>query len=431
MSWGHPAPWGAIPPSRPLAGLARAIVPELGFPQPFAIGGLSPALLCRNCGPWSCPPWETPLAPSDCPKLGVQSPRCPLAAPWGCGRSGAARRRGGAVPDAGGRWVWVPHAGRDPAAVSSPWAGWQAPAAAAHTAHCSAAARPEGLPPSRPGDDRGNPGAGSPFPSQPGTAAPVSGQAPPPRTQQGRSGHVPPRPPWLLASTHLAGTLLLRSDLTARPRQPGTAGSVVVGVPQQHPGRAGGCGHAGGPGCSLEAWGPQGRWARWGPRASSGQDRGGRREPGRRPRQRRGPGATFPFPFSPRRRGEAGGGALPEPHGGLEEEPLPRQQLRASFTPENGVQSCCHSPTARGTAQDPHSSHVSIGSRSPSSGRTPVSLHLHAATPSKGRDGDETTPKCWGTTGQVGTCRALSLSCSGLVVALFTPQLCPRATLNM
>lgn len=80
--------------------------------------------------------------------------------------------------------MWVPHAGHDPAAVSCPWAGWQAPAAAAHTAHCSAGARPEGLPPSRPGDDLGNPGAGSPLPPRPGTAAPVSGQA-------------PPSPPWL------------------------------------------------------------------------------------------------------------------------------------------------------------------------------------------------------------------------------------------
>lgn len=198
---------------------------------------------------------------------------------------------------------------------------------------------------------------------------------------------VCPPAPLVLAPTHLAGTRLLRSDLTALPRQPSTACSVVVGVPQQHPGRAGGCGHAGGPGCSLEAWGPQGWGARSGPRASSGQGKGGRREPGLRPRQRRGPGAAFPFPFSPRRRGEAGGGALPEPHGGLEEEPLPRQQLRASFTPENGVRSCRHSPTARGTSQDPHSSPVSVGSRSThfGSGHTPASSHLHAATPQQGQ----------------------------------------------
>lgn len=104
------------------------------------------------------------------------------------------------------------------------------------------------------------------------------------------------------APTHLAGTCLLRSDLTAQPWQPGSAGSTVVGVPEQHPRQAGGCGHAGGLGCSLGAWGTQMRGARWGPRASSCQGEGDRGKPGLRPRQRRGPGAAFPFPTA------AGGG---------------------------------------------------------------------------------------------------------------------------
>lgn len=145
----------------------------------------------------------------------------------------------------------------------------------------------------------GRPGSWQPTPTTLGTAA-----KPDHRARSRAAVATCPPAPSALPPTHLAGTRLLRSDLTARPRQSGAAGSVFVGVPQQHPGRAGGCGHAGGPGWSLEAWGPQGRGARWGPRASSGQGKGGRREPGLRPRQRRGPGAAFPFPFSP----AAGGG---------------------------------------------------------------------------------------------------------------------------
>lgn len=63
-----------------------------------------------------------------------------------------------------------------------------------------------------------------------------------------------------------------------------------------------------------------------------------------------GPGAAFPTAAGRR---EAGGGALPEPHGGLEEEPLPRQQLRASFTPENRARRCLQPPHGAGQGAGP------------------------------------------------------------------------------
>lgn len=88
----------------------------------------------------------------------------------------------------------VPHAGRDPAAASSLWAGWRAPTVAAHTAHCSAGAQPEGLPPSWPGDDPGKPGASSPLPPWLSRAAPAASQALPPRSERGRGGRVSPSP---------------------------------------------------------------------------------------------------------------------------------------------------------------------------------------------------------------------------------------------
>lgn len=129
----------------------------------------------------------------------------------------------------------------------------------------------------------------------------------------------PPATSLALAPTHLAGTRLLRPDLTVWLRQPDGAGSTVAGVPKPHPRRAGVCGHAGEFGCSLGAWVAQRWWAWRGPRASSGQGEGEQGEPGLRPHQHRGPGAAFPFPTAagggrrgsgPRATWWAGGGAV-------------------------------------------------------------------------------------------------------------------------
>lgn len=213
------------------------------------------------------------------------------------------------------------------------------------------------------------------------------------------------------ALTHLAGTRLLRPDLTAWPRQPGSVGSAVVGVPEQHPRWAEGCGHARGLGCSLGAWVRRRRGARRSPRTSSG-----------RGSQASGPasagGRELPSPSPRRRRGEAGGGALPEPHGGLEEEPLPRQQLRASFTPENRVPALPPQPHGSGQCPGPPPTpprahpELTQGLPCPWGQAPPVpalAVHQHTPThmllsPSKDRDGDKASPKGRGrdTAGQGG-----------------------------
>lgn len=152
-------------------------------------------------------------------------------------------------------------------------------------------------------------------------------------------------------------------------------------------------------------------------------------------------GRELPSP-SPRRRGEAGGGALPEPHGGLEEEPLPRQQLRASFTPENRVRALPPQPHGSGHDPGPPAPQGPLGARpGPAVSVEPRPTHSSSGCIhqrpftrtllppcSKERDGDVAPPKhpglghCWAG-GSWGQAEPLPRPAHGSGQAAHTPAL--------
>lgn len=125
VSWGHPAPLGARPRSRPLPAWPGQLSLSRGSLSHLPSGGCHQLFSAITEAGGRGPHGRPLLLLRTAPGLGSRVPAVPSLCPGAV----AAQRARGAEPCriAGGRWVWVPRAGRDPAAVSSPWAGWQAP----------------------------------------------------------------------------------------------------------------------------------------------------------------------------------------------------------------------------------------------------------------------------------------------------------------